>query len=177
MAASASKPVVRTPPVAKPAPRAPRAPKAPKAARPPVLEAPKAAPAPPKAIAEAPKVKGDRGNRIRIKPESLPEGVVLDRRNPFKFDGRMHGFFQAFLDGKGVATVVQMVARCVEMSAIVGAEDNEEAIHRDLLNRVKDWRDGKVAAREIVATQDGSTYTCVTVRGVPWADAVGRKRK
>lgn len=167
MAASSSKPVVRTP---RAAPKA--APK--KATRPPAVPAPNPAPAPPVAVTEAPK--GGRGNRIRVKPETLPEGVVLDRRNPFPFSGRMHGYFQALLDGKGTATVEQMVDRCVEMSEKVGAVDNKAAIHRDLLNRVKDWRDGKYPDREIVATRDGSFYTCTVVKGVPWAEAVGRKR-
>lgn len=169
MAASTSKPVVRQAPVASKAKATPKVAKA----------APAKAAAKPTAKATAKPAPGQfasRGTRIRVAPDSAPSGVTFDRRNPFPTKGRMHGFFQAFLDGKGVATLDQMESRCFEMSTAVGAGDNPEAIRRDLLNRVKDWRDGKNPERQITCTREGNVYTCTHVKNVPWAEAVGRKR-
>lgn len=171
MAASASKPVVRKPPVAKAAPKAPKAaPKVVAAVEPKAAPTPKP-PAAPKAAAKAP-----TGQKVRGNPTIPAAELKLDRRNPFGYDGRIHAFFQAFLDGKGTATLDEMTQTCVDLSETYGITDTREAIRRDLLNQVWNWSKGKWGLTVTRDPEVRSRYTCTHVKGVPWAEAVGRKR-
>lgn len=155
MAASSSKPVVRKPRASTGAKRAAK----------PVAEALEATP-----------TAKSKGKRVRGEPTVPVEKLALDRRNPFAYGGRIHAFFQAFLNGKGVATLDEMTQACLDLSEAYGITDTKEAIRRDLLNQVWNWSQGKWGLTVTRDPEVRSRYTCIRVQGEPWKTAVGRKR-
>lgn len=141
---------------------------------------------------KVPKVKRDRGGSINQKrgdPSRQISEVKLDPRNPFEYAGRMHGYFQAFLDGGGRATYGELMASCLSLSAEFGIVDDEKSIQRDLNNQTWNWQRGKwgllvtrddsmcektAGGHPVKADRDRVVFTCVEVQGRPWASVVGR---
>ena len=137
----------------------------------------------------SPRSKG--GSQVRGEPTIPISEVKLDPWNPFEYSGRMHGYFQAFLDGSGKATYGELMASCMSLAEQFGISDTKEAIRRDLNNQTWNWLQGKWG---LLVTRDDSmcektasgnpkkeyrdrvVFTCVEVRGVPWEEAVGRRR-
>lgn len=137
----------------------------------------------------SPRSKG--GSQVRGEPTIPISEVKLDPRNPFEYSGRMHGYFQAFLDGDGKATYGELMASCTSLSEQFGISDRPDAIRRDLNNQTWNWLQGRWG---LLVTRDDSmcektasgnptkeyrdlvVFTCVEVQGVPWKEAVGRRR-
>ena len=123
--------------------------------------------------AKAPKKSGTKGRSLPTVPL---ESLKLDRRNPFEYHTRIHAYFQAILDGKGAATVDQMEAKCVELNATYGITDTADIRH-DLNNQTAAWRKGKWGLTVGRDAKDRMKFRCTAVRGVPWGEAVGNKRR
>jgi len=118
-------------------------------------------------------------------PTRIISPSEVDPRNPFSPDFRMHGYFQAFLDGDGTATYGDLIRRCVEMSERFVINDCIESIRRDLNNQTWNWQRGKwgllvtkddsmcqktTGGHIIKSDRDKVTFTCIEVQGRPWSD-------
>ena len=134
---------------------------------------------------------GGSASQVRGIPTVPISEVKLDHRNPFEYKGRMHGYFQAFLDGGGKATYGDLMRSCVRLSDEFGIQDKEKAIQRDLNNQTWNWQQGKwgllvtkddsmcqktAGGHPVKGDRDRVVFTCVEVQGVPWSDAVAAKR-
>lgn len=124
--------------------------------------------------------------RTRISTRAISESEV-DPRNRFDPEGRLYGYFQAFLDGGGRATYGEIMGSCLRLSAEFGIVDSSKAIQRDLNNQTWNWLQGRwglLVTRDdsmcektcsgcpIKADRDRVEFTCVEVQGKPFAEVM-----
>lgn len=129
--------------------------------------------------------RSDRPLTKRGTPTSaLPQ---IDPRNPFDPAGRMHAYFQAFIDGGGVTSYDQLVETCLRISEQAGISDDVAAIKRDLNNQLWNWKHGRWGllitedTRRCKRSQLGNLtrksrnrrrFFCIEVQGIPWNQVV-----
>ena len=98
----------------------------------------------------------------------------LDRRNPFNWSTLRYGYFQAFLAGKGTATVDQLMESAIKTRTACGiTTDTTAAVRKDISDHKNVWKDpvsvGKRSYKLTVKVNTDGSMTVTHVDGVPWA--------
>jgi len=91
-----------------------------------------------------------RGKHLKVPIREVSVGKFKpDPRNPFPVGGRLHGYFQPFIDGGGEASYDDLWKSYIRIKGLLrmGGDETEESVKRDLDNHFSAWMSDKVGPR------------------------------